>query len=117
MIQNCFASTPPDSSNHGIGLLRERVLEIVYEVASPESISKGKSAALAMNAVASLAILGDIRFRDILAAAASGKTRWFAEMTADFILEHTRLWSDFNIAKVGILYAIKEIGLHKSYSE
>lgn len=104
-IQSIFESAPSEE-DADLNALRDRVFTLAENTLRPESFASGKTAALAMNAVAALAALGDNRLsRCVQATLASGRA-WFQHQVKELLQETCRGWSVDHVVTQRVLQAI-----------
>lgn len=91
MIQNVFAAGPPGNLLP-LTALRDRVYDIAVAGMSLPSIRPGNSASLTMNALATMAALGDCRLEECAKTARANLPAWFAELTQEVLEAVTEFW-------------------------
>ena len=107
-IQNVFAVAPPPTGNEWRDL-GDRVFQISKAALRPARLSPGKPAALAMNAVAAVAAVGDERLQECVQTVRAWDQPWFSRQVRHLLRELCALWPAENPAAVQVAKAINAL--------
>lgn len=90
-VQNLFAAAPPECPK-AIEQLRRRAAELAKQFLIPDIVSSPSNAALAINAVHSLAVLGDRHLGDVIRQVCRLNKRWMADQLCRRLEEVREHW-------------------------
>jgi hypothetical protein len=107
-IQNVFEISPPSAGNE-YQQLRNQVFQMAQAALQPATLAPGKPAALAMNAVAAVAALGDPRLPECVQAVRAWDRPWFARQVRQVLREFTSDWPSDDPATVQVTEAMNAL--------